>query len=652
MTREGGVRRLVDMTSGSEERIGRTILDRALSSSPGPFALVARDVHGGSRRVEAFEGVVREYDLLRRVPLPDPKEGTRQHSLVLLPYRQITERGFTAQDDGEPILALNVDEQGVVSDDDLKVLADLPVELEGQGSFDVSDAEYEKTVEEVVADEIGSGAGSNFVISRTFTTRVREDRIRFALGLFHRLLHRENSAYWTFVVHTGERTFVGATPERHVSLHRGTAVMNPISGTYHYPEEGPALEGLLDFVTDRKEIDELYMVVDEELKMMAEVCHEGGRVHGPRLRSMARLAHTEYDICGPTSLDPRRVLERTMFAPTVIGSPLENACRVVARRESSGRGYYSGAIALLGTDSGELTLDSAIMIRTAQISPAGRMSLRVGATLVRDSVPSRETAETHAKAAGLLGATGGGDRPGVRAPETITGHARVLEALRERNTGLSDFWLAGGEGEALPSPAPLLDQRVLVVNAEDSFTGMLAHQLRALGGRVEVVPYHEAEEVLGEGGLVVLGPGPGDPRDTSDPRVAALSRLNRLLLEEGRPFLAVCLSHQVLAAELGLRLRRRAAPAQGTRRDIDFFGDRTTVAFYNTYVAVSPVRRVAGPSGPVRVSRDPNGEVHALRGSNFTSMQFHPESLLTHRGPELVAASVRSLTPPVGGPRA
>ena len=78
--------------------------------------------------------------------------------------------------------------------------------------------------------------------------------------------------------------------------------MNPISGTYRYPPAGPHPPGVLDFLADRKEADELYMVVDEELKMMARICSGGGRMLGPDLKEMARLAHTEYLIEGRTEL--------------------------------------------------------------------------------------------------------------------------------------------------------------------------------------------------------------------------------------------------------------------------------------------------------------------------------------------------------------
>jgi phenazine biosynthesis protein phzE len=57
--------------------------------------------------------------------------------------------------------------------------------------------------------------------------------------------------------------------------------------------------------------------------------------------------------------------------------------------------------------------------------------------------------------------------------------------------------------------------------------------------------------------------------------------------------------------------------------------------------------------GPVRVSRDPaNGEVHALRGLGFASLQFHPESVLTRGGPRILATGLAGLLAPAGTPAA
>ncbi|MFD6735851.1 chorismate-binding protein, partial [Micromonospora aurantiaca] len=193
------------------------------------------------------------------------------------------------------------------------------------GQFDVDDDEYAGIVRKVITEEIGTGEGANFVIKRAFVADIADYGMDSALAFFRRLLEREHGAYWTFIVHTGERTFVGATPERHVSLRAGKAVMNPISGTYRYPPSGPELSEVMDFLADRKETDELYMVVDEELKMMARICDPAPRVVGPYLKEMARLAHTEYFIEGHSTRDPRTILRETLFAPTVTGSPLQSA---------------------------------------------------------------------------------------------------------------------------------------------------------------------------------------------------------------------------------------------------------------------------------------------------------------------------------------
>ena len=215
--------------------------------------------------------------------------------------------------------------------------------------------------------------------------------------MFRRLLERERGAYWTFCLFTGDRFLVGASPERHVSVHGGDVRMNPISGTFRLKGlDDPAerKERLLEFLADEKEIYELFMVVDEELKMMCDICNEGGQVLGPFLKPMTHLVHTEYLLAGRTNRDVRTVLRDTMYAATVTGSPVENACRLIKKYESEGRGYYGAALALLGRDTrGRPTADSPIVIRTAEVSPDGALKVTAGATLVRDSEAAYEVAE-------------------------------------------------------------------------------------------------------------------------------------------------------------------------------------------------------------------------------------------------------------------
>lgn len=607
----------------------------AAGTDPGPFALIRRE---GADHLDLYTGSVRVVERLSDIPVPAGAAGPA--TLALVPYRQVSERGFDCVDDGAPLECLVIDQHEEIDlPAALTALPDAPVVTHNAG-FDSSDEEYAATVDRVLADEIGQGAGANFVIHRTMRATVQGTPLLAALAALRSLLLRERGAYWTFVVHTGARTLVGASPERHVSVDDGLVLMNPISGTFRHTGATADRADLLRFLADPKEVEELYMVLDEELKMMASVAERGGQVVGPYLKEMSHLAHTEYLLAGRGSKDVRDVLRETMFAPTVTGSPMENACRVIARHERTGRGYYAGVLALLGRDAtGQQTLDAPILIRTAELSPAGELRVSVGATLVRHSVAAGEVAETHAKAAAVLAALG----LGPQAPDTAAGAVprladdpAVHAALAARNAPLARFWL-DQRPEENPGRPGLTGRRALIVDGEDTFTGMLAHQLRALGLTVTVRPW-DAPGPRDGYDLVVVGPGPGDPAELAQPKMAALRRLLTELLTTGQPTLAVCLGHQLLCGLLGLPLHRRDAPYQGLQREVHVFGVRRRVGFYSTFTARADTDHLHTPYGSMEVARDDtNGAVHALRGASVVGVQFHPESVLSPDGVDVLA---------------
>jgi phenazine biosynthesis protein phzE len=264
-------------------------------------------------------------------------------------------------------------------------------------------------------------------------------------------------------------------------------------------------------------------------------------------------------------------------------------------------------------------------------------------------------AETYAKAAGLMAACGllADPAPAPR-PSRHATDPEVRQLLTRRNATLSRFWLnqhhsptlaarpdppasGGAAGPADPAGViGLAGRRVLVADGEDMFTAMFSHLVRALGTAVDVHPATDLPPLDGYD-LVVAGPGPGDPRDASDPRIAALRRLVLDRLDAARPLLAVCLGHQLLAAALGLPVHRRDTPHQGIQRTVDFFGRPERVAFYSTFAARCTTPTLPTPYGTVELSTDPDStDVTALRGPGFAGIQFHVESLLTEHGPTLL----------------
>jgi len=242
-----------------------------------------------------------------------------------------------------------------------------------------------------------------------------------------------------------------------------------------------------------------------------------------------------------------------------------------------------------------------------------------------------ETKETWAKASGILSAFGLVES----APEPVDGfdaftrEDEVIIALGSRNQRLSQFWLTDQSGAA-PVPS-LVGKRVVVVDGEDDFVNMLSHVFGVLGMTTDIIRHDAyADGDLDGFDLVVVGPGPGDPRELDDPKMAVLHGVVAGLLETERPFLAVCLGHQALSHQLGLDLAFKDIVFQGTQSKLSVLDRPEVVGFYNTFVARVPDGGL--PDG-VTVETDPEtGDVHLLAGSHFRGVQFHAESILTQNG--------------------
>jgi phenazine biosynthesis protein phzE len=127
----------------------------------------------------------------------------------------------------------------------------------------------------------------------------------------------------------------------------------------------------------------------------------------------------------------------------------------------------------------------------------------------------------------------------------------------------------------------------------------------------------------------------------NEARIERLRQIIELRLQIGRPLLAVCLSHQILAHLMGLDLRQLAQPHQGEQLTDDIFGAPTTLGYYNTFTAVAPLE---APLNVDVVRRRGTDEVIALRGPGFAAFQGHPESALSPDGIALLARVIPTIT--------
>lgn len=609
-----------------------------------PFFLFRRK---NSPRVCLCTGRITRSRSLDALPVHQGSPGRETlDSVSLVPFSQARERGFPVHDAGEEIVTLHIEHhEEHPLDEVLAALPHVPVALD-EPTFDTSSAAYEATIRRIIHDEIGRGEGANFVVARRCRARLADPSPRSLLSIFRSLLVTETGTYWTFAFGDGKRHVLGATPERHVSLRAGAVMMNPISGTFRKHAARPIDEQIpefLRFLEDEKEVFELFMVTDEELKIMCEICDRGGAVVGPLLKEMSHLVHTEYVLLGDSSWPIADIVRQSMFAPTVTGSPVVSAFRVIHRYELESRGYYGATIALVGRDAaGAPTLDAPITIRTMEVDEDGQLTIRVGATLVRGSDPASEVAETEAKIAGVLAAiakSGTSPAPPPRLLDAVD-HEQVQILLQRRNLYLSRFWFEP-QSPSYNAVPQLAGKRVTIIDAEDGFSRMLARMIGQMGAHATVVGFADYDDA-DPADLTIAGPGPGDPRSASDPKMRRMAEIIARLRAARRPLFAECLSHQILCHTLGLPLVAKAIPHQGTQATLELFGRVERVGFYNTFVALAD-RTLDG----LEVVADPvTREVHALRGPGLYSAQFHAESILTPRGYEIVRDALVSLLSP------
>ena len=178
---------------------------------------------------------------------------------------------------------------------------------------------------------------------------------------------------------------------------------------------------------------------------------------------------------------------------------------------------------------------------------------------------------------------------------------------------------------------------VLVVDNYDSFTFNLVQYLGELGADVEAVRNDRTsvDELLAQGyERCVVSPGPCTPDD------AGISlELVRRMPESGVPTLGVCLGHQALAQAFGGRVILNP-PVHGKATTIEHDG-RTVFRGLHPALTVGRYHSlVVGDELPgcLEESARGGGVLMALRHRELPAegVQFHPESVLTEQGRELL----------------
>ncbi|HLI41876.1 MAG TPA: anthranilate synthase component I [Streptosporangiaceae bacterium] len=459
---------------------------------------------------------------------------------------------------------------------------------------------------------------------------------------FYELLRQRNPAPYEFLFNLGEGEYlVGASPEMYVRVRGDRVETCPISGTIARGADPlEDADRIAELISSAKDSAELTMCTDVDRNDKSRVCVPGTvKVIGRRQIEMySRLIHTVDHIEGRLrpGFDALDAFLSHMWAVTVTGAPKAWAMQFIEDHEDTPRRWYGGAVGMIGFDG---SMNTGLTLRTAHIT-GGVAAVRAGATLLFDSVPEAEEAETHVKARALLETLAEAER--LAAGGAVTAPARRAEAAVT----------AGAPPRGEPQrPSSRAAQRVLLVDHQDSFVHTLGDYFRQHGAEVTTLRSGFPPALLDTYApdLVVLSPGPGRPADFG------CAALLDEVYARGLPAFGVCLGLQAMVEHAGGRLSLLPEPAHGKPGRVRvILGDAGTGGggpgradeAGGTLLAGLPQEFTAGryhslyaPADQVHggftvTATTPDGVVMAIEDAEAGrwAVQFHPESILTAAG--------------------
>ncbi|MBA5776922.1 anthranilate synthase [Stappia sp. F7233] len=419
-----------------------------------------------------------------------------------------------------------------------------------------------------------------------------------------RRLQEINPSPYGFFINLGDGEYlVGASPEMFVRVTGGRRVETcPISGTIRRGrnaiEDEAQIRKLLNSAKDEAE---LTMCSDVDRNDKSRICEPGSvRVIGRRQIEMySRLIHTVDHIEGTLrgDMDALDAFLSHAWAVTVTGAPKRWAMQFIEDHEKSPRAWYGGAIGAVLFNG---DMNTGLTLRTVRIKD-GVAQIRAGATLLFDSVPEDEEAETELKAEAM------------RAAVREAGLARKTEETADRHL----------PGEGL---------KILLIDHEDSFVHTLANYFRQTGAEVVTYRTPVPDKVFADVApdLVVLSPGPGSPKDFDCAATIGRAR------SRGLPIFGVCLGLQALTESFGGDLGQLDVPMHGKPSQVSFERDSALFEGLASPVIVGRyhslyARKENLPKDFRITSQTEDGVIMAFEhvSEPIAAVQFHPESIMS-----------------------
>ncbi|WP_327585123.1 isochorismate synthase [Nonomuraea sp. NBC_00507] len=340
-----------------------------------------------------------------------PRPGTMPGALMWLP------RVLIARDrDGRTTLSLSVrvDPGPATSDAAVRVAAEAVALLSRAGGHpcnpprqagttltEIPSGQEWKALVARAVEEIGRGAFDKIVVARQL--RVSSPTAYDVPSVLAALLDAQPGST-VFGVGLDGHAFVGATPERLVSLHAGRAESMSLAASM--PRGGTAAEDArlrATLLADDRSRREQGIVTQAVRHAFEQMCRHV-ELDEPYVLDLPNLRHLHTRIVGeiadPDVVSVLDLVERLHPTPAVGGHPREPALAWLDRAEPIDRGWYAGPVGWMNAAQDG---DFAVALRSAHLR-GGIATLYAGCGIVAGSDPGGELQETWLKFRPMLAA--------------------------------------------------------------------------------------------------------------------------------------------------------------------------------------------------------------------------------------------------------
>jgi anthranilate synthase len=472
---------------------------------------------------------------------------------------------------------------------------------------DHDEGEYAKQVE-IALDYFRRGDLFEVVPSQSFFEATQEPPSK----LFQ-TLQKVNPSPYGFIFNLGGEYLIGASPEMFVRVEGRRVETCPISGTISRGQNAlDDAEQIRQLLNSGKEEAELTMCTDVDRNDKSRICEPGSvRVIGRRqIELYSHLIHTVDHVEGllRPEFDALDAFLTHTWAVTVTGAPKRSAMQFLEQHERSARRWYGGAVGYLSFNG---NFNTGLILRTIRLQDS-IAEVRVGATVLYDSIPEAEEQETITKGAALF--------------ETIR---RAQQT--ETKSDVGNFLKSTGSVSHVES-----SKHVLLIDYEDSFVHTLANYIRQTGAIVTTLRHGFSESLFDtkRPDLVVLSPGPGRPSDFRVPETVAACIRRQI------PLFGVCLGLQGIVEALGGELGVLHYPQHGKSSQI-FVTDPNSLLFkslpqsftvgrYHSLFALP--QKMPSVLKVTAISEDDVIMAIEHQTLALAAVQFHPESIMTLGG--------------------